>query len=249
MIKLRHKQTEKEWTYSATVWFSKKFDLSLYDILEWHDVVELFYDKNNKKSIGKMEKRDAIKKMDSAPYIDYWFEEIPNPTIKKENIKDRLLKRYENDLRPATSTKKDYTFVFLKILFEAGLNKRVNVTKFLEGYFPIEEFTEISILTQDDAILYFLNHLKSDNLIKFDTIRENDANGNLFISTWLVSITKDGIDFYLRVSEHLPTKTHAKTIPKSTTSNKLKNELMLYVVYPLIVGLMVATILKIMGII
>jgi hypothetical protein len=79
MIKLRHKQTGKEWNYSATVWFSKGYDINDYDILEWSDVVELFYDKAKKISDGKMAKSTAEKKINEAPYIGYWYEDVPRP--------------------------------------------------------------------------------------------------------------------------------------------------------------------------
>jgi hypothetical protein len=83
MIKLKHKQTNKEWNYSATVWFKKGFDINDYDILEWYDVVELFYDKPNKMSSGKMERRDAVQIIDEHPHIGYWFEDVIRPDIKK----------------------------------------------------------------------------------------------------------------------------------------------------------------------
>jgi len=85
MIKLKHKQTDKEWLYSATVWFEKKYDISNYEILEWNDVVELFDKQKN--SLGKFEKRDAVKQIDDAPYLELYFKEVENPNkIKSYSI-------------------------------------------------------------------------------------------------------------------------------------------------------------------
>ena len=89
-IKLRHKQTGREYNYSATVFFERKIQLIDFDILEWEDVVELFYDRSNPISIKKLEKRDAIKQIEANHTAGYWWEDVPRPklqTISKPKVK------------------------------------------------------------------------------------------------------------------------------------------------------------------
>lgn len=81
MIKLRHKQTGKEWNYSATVWFKKGYDIGDYEILEWNNVVELI-DNSNNIPMGKMERYNATKIIDEKPYISYRLEDVPRPDLK-----------------------------------------------------------------------------------------------------------------------------------------------------------------------
>jgi len=162
-----------------------------------------------------MEKRDAIKIINEQHYIGYWFEEIENPLeVEKSNRIFDLLNQEPKVFATKEQLQglhilnkpveeKDFQFEFLKILFEKGrLNNKIDVTKTLEGFFPLDKYKHDDILTQDLAIKHFLYPLREDKLIKYDTL-VNDNFGKPYICRWDAAITKDGIDFYLRLSERL----------------------------------------------
>ena len=86
MIVLRNKQTGKETIYNSAVFFKHNIDLSLFDIVSWEDVVELFRGKKERISEGKMEKAKAIEKINNSPlFMGYWFEPVENPEEKHQS--------------------------------------------------------------------------------------------------------------------------------------------------------------------
>jgi hypothetical protein len=85
MIVIKHRQTDKRHTYNAKVFFKHNIDLSVYEIIEWQDVVELF-DKSGA-SHGIMEHFEAEKIINTnSAVMGYRMVEVLRPIALPINM-------------------------------------------------------------------------------------------------------------------------------------------------------------------
>ncbi|MBV8388509.1 MAG: hypothetical protein JO080_01780 [Mucilaginibacter sp.] len=137
--------------------------------------------------------------VDAEGKIKRWFDTLHEPlyvNLTSPTRDDTLF-----DINPIATNKshlkkRDHTSSFLKILNESGLNNKINVTSILDEYFPSEEYENDDLINQEAAIVYFLDGLKNEKLIKYHLALGNES-GSQFVRAYYASITKAGIEFYV----------------------------------------------------